>query len=195
MGSMRRANVLPDQGRWSVPRSAATSAAALLLAFCLPVVKADPAGSLPRPPADMQRVLELFTGAWEVRTRTSVPKPADVRSTESWSWVLDQRFVRGDTGVKSDGSQEIVFMTYDPASRGFPFWIYSSSGLWIYLEPGKWNESTRTLEWKSGLVSKVIYASRCSFPDARSRHCVTTAKDLFGRVVLAQESVALRRAP
>src|SRR5262245_38325896 len=78
------------------------------------------------PPAQAQgglNVLDRYRGRWDVTVKIKHPRPAQVTYTETYDWVLDRRFMRGDSGRKSDGSQEIVMATYDRASKGYPFWI------------------------------------------------------------------------
>jgi hypothetical protein len=49
------------------------------------------------------------------------------------------------------------------------------------------------LEWKSPPISDVSYLARCIFADENTRRCTLIIKDWFGRVLLEQESSAVRR--
>ena len=59
------------------------------------------------------KVLDVFRGTWDVSVRTRLPKPTVVTYTETYTWALDQRFLHGDSGRKSDGTQDLVMATYD----------------------------------------------------------------------------------
>jgi hypothetical protein len=143
--------------------------------------------------ADKLRVLDRFRGTWDVTLKTTHPKPSVVTYTETYDWVLDGRFLQGDTGVKSDGVRDTIIGTYDPAGDGYPFWIFSSSGAWFYLPPGSWDEPTRTFRWKNLPNMTVLFESRCVFPDARTRRWSVLVKDWKGSVLLEQEGSAVRR--
>lgn len=139
------------------------------------------------------KVLDVFRGTWDVTVRTRLPKPTVVTYTETYGWALDQRFLHGDSGRKSDGTQDLVMATFDQPSGGYPFWIFSSSGAWVYLAPGVWDEAGRTMVWKNPPNVAVTYVTRCMFPDVRSRRCTTLVKDWKGAVLLDQEASAVRR--
>lgn len=144
-------------------------------------------------PAVQLQVLGRFVGTWQVTTEVRRPKRAVVTHTETYSWDLGGHFLHGDSGIKSDGTRDLVFATYDQASGGYPFWIFSSSGAWFYLAPGKWDEAKRTLTWENPPSLSLTYRSRCVFPDRDTRHCEAQVSDWKGTVVLDQRATAIRR--
>lgn len=150
---------------------------------------------LPADAAEKLKVLDWWVGTWDVTIKTVRPQPSVVTYTETYEWVLDRRFVRGETSRKSDGTEQVSLGTYDQASGGYPFWFFYSTGAWIYLPPGFWDESTRTMEWKHAPNLALTYTTRCVHPDTRTRHCTALVKDWKGSVLLEQEGSAVRRAP
>jgi hypothetical protein len=136
--------------------------------------------------------LEKFLGRWDVRVKTLKPQKPDLTYSETYEWVLDRQFIRAITEGKSDGTQDMVIGGYDPQSHGYPFWIYSSSGSCLSLAPGTWNAQSQIMEWKSPALLDVSYHSRCSFPDANTRRCTLILKNWFGKVLLEQETTAVR---
>ena len=92
--------------------------AALAAAFCL----AEPSAS-----AD-EGALDKFLGRWDVRVKRLQPEKPDVTYTETYEWVLQRKFIRGKTERKSDGTEDVIFAGYDPQTKGYPFWIFSSTG-------------------------------------------------------------------
>lgn len=149
--------------------------------FAVPLAKADEGG------------LENFVGDWDVHVRTLRPKPSEVRYTETYEWVLDGKFLRGQTGRKPDGTRDIIFATYDEQSQGYPFWIFSSSGSYSYLAPGTWDARALIMEWRNPAEFDIVYRSRCHFPDRNNRHCTLLVKDWKGTVLSELEWSAVRR--
>jgi len=137
--------------------------------------------------------LDVFVGRWNVHVKTLQPKKSEVTYTEAYEWVLDGQFLRGQTGRKSDGTEDIIFATYDKQSKGYPFWIFSSSGSFTYLAPGTWDARTRTMEWNNPAEFDIAYRSRCIFPDKNTRHCTLMVKDWKGTVLSEVEWSAIRR--
>lgn len=167
-----------------------------LLKLCLAFAGSWPGAGLAQAEADLARqlaVLERFAGTWDVVVQVRRPVEKTVTYTEVAVLAPGNRLLRGDTGLKSDGQQDWTMTTFDPASGGYPMWIFSSSGAWYHLAPGQWDESQLSLVWKSPPLSPVSHVTRCSFADARTRHCQTLVKDFLGRVMLDQEYTARRR--
>jgi hypothetical protein len=142
--------------------------------------------------ADLQ-VLDMFAGNWDIDAETVQPRPGTARYSERYEWVLDGKFIRGETGRKADGSKDIVFGTYDAQADGYIFWIFSSSGSFIYLPPGTWDERRRTMEWRNPKGFDLNYRSSCRFPDRDNRYCDLIMKDWKGEVVLELKWHAVRR--
>jgi hypothetical protein len=169
--------------------------AALAAGLWVSLVHAQEPAPLPADVAAKLQVLDHFRGTWDATLKTTRPTRSVVTYTETYTWVLGGRFLHGDTGLKSDGVRDTIMGTYDPASGGYPFWIFSSSGVWFYLSPGSWNEASRTLQWKNAHDMTVSYQSRCTFSDAKTRRWSVLVKDWKGSVLLEQEGSAVRREP
>jgi uncharacterized protein DUF1579 len=138
-------------------------------------------------------VLEKFVGRWDVRVKTLQPQKPDLTYIETYEWMLDRKFVRARTEGKTDGTEDMVVGGYDAKTNGYPFWIFSSSGTFMYLAPGTWDARNRTMEWKSPPLFDVSYLGRCTFTDDNTRRCTLVLKNWLGKVLLEQESSAARR--
>ena len=121
------------------------------------------------------------------------PEKSEVTYTETYEWVLDHKFLKGQTDNESHGEKSISYGTYDPNVDGYPFWIFSSTGTYIYLVPGRWDARTRTLEWKNPPDSDLAYVTRVVFTDDRTRRWTVLVKDWKGTVLVQQEGSAVRR--
>src|SRR5262245_45837147 len=138
-------------------------------------------------------LLDKYVGRWDVRVKTLQPQKPDITYIETYEWVLDRKFVRGRTESKTDGTDDMIVVGYDPKTNGYPFWIFSSSGTFLFLAPGSWDARNRILEWKSPPLLDVSYQARCTFPDDNNRRCTLVLKNWLGKVLLEQDSSAIRR--
>ncbi len=164
---------------------------AVVCAVLAAAAAAQPKSGLAPLTAAQRAVLDRFVGTWEVTATTRVPKLAPVKSTFTWGWVLDRRYLRGESNTKSDGSQEMQVLGHD--AGGYPLWIFASSGLALQLGRGEWDESTRTMSWKNAPTDPLLYTTRCTFETASTLRCSGLVKTLAGKVMIDSESVALRR--
>jgi len=140
-------------------------------------------------------VLERFAGTWDVTVKTRRPKASVMTHTLTYEWVLGHRYLLGDSGAKSDGTQDLDMLTYDPQTGNYPLWIFQSSGTSLYLPRGVWDEASRTMTWKSLPTDVVSYATSCTFESATTERCSVLVKNWMGAVLLEQEPVAIRRKP
>jgi len=97
-------------------------------------------------PPEASAVLDRFAGTWDVTLTVRRPKNLVVTYAQTGAWVLNHRYLRGESDVRPDGSQELSMFTYDPQSRTYPLWIFYSSGFVAYLQRGEWSESSRTMD-------------------------------------------------
>jgi hypothetical protein len=66
------------------------------------------------------------------------------------------------------------------------------------LQPQKpdlttWDARNRTMEWKSPPLLDVSYQARCTFTDDNNQRCTLVLKNWLGKVLLEQDSTAIRR--
>lgn len=139
------------------------------------------------------KVLERYIGNWDIQAHTLQPEASTASYQETYEWVLDRKFIRGKTGRKQDGSFDIVFGTYDANADGYPFWIFSSSGSYLYLPPAVWSEHEQAMDWENPSSLDINYRSRCRFPSNDRRQCHMIIKDWKGKVILEMEWTARRR--
>jgi hypothetical protein len=180
----RRLRVLP---------SVACRYGGVMTLFSILLVRAVTAQSSRALPAGARAVLERFVGTWDVTLTVKKPKAAVVTYKLNNVWVLDDHFLSGDTGIKSDGSRERSMFGYDPATRTYPLWIFYTSGVVAYLQRGEWDETTRTMNWHGAAADPVQYKSRCRFESDTTLHCSTQVGDGRGGTGIDFESVARRR--
>jgi hypothetical protein len=173
-------------------RAAVACGGVIALAWGLfaPAAMAQPASALP---TAARAVLDRFAGTWQVTVTVSKPRAAVVNYVQRNTWVLDDHFLQGDTGIKSDGSHELSMFGYDPIARTYPLWIFYASGVTAYLQRGEWDEKTRTMSWRSGATDPIQFESRCRFESATVLRCATRVGDGRGGTSIEFESAAQRR--
>jgi hypothetical protein len=169
---------------------------AIGVGLLLRTLPAWPQSAVPTPGPEIDAalgVLDRLRGSWQVTVKSRQPKAADVTYVQTNEWVLGHRFIRGDTGRKSDQTQDISMLTYDAAAGGYPLWIFSSSGVVLFLAPGKWDEARRTMRWTNPPFVALSYRLDCDYSDPTRHRCTSVVKNMVGKVVLDQETVAVRR--
>jgi uncharacterized protein DUF1579 len=137
--------------------------------------------------------LAKYIGRWDVRVKNLQPKGPDVTYIENYQWVLQRKFIRATTEGKSDGTEDLIVAGYDPKTKGYPFWIFSSSGTYVYLPSAAWDARQRIMTWENPPQMDITYRLRCIFPDDNNRRCTLITKDWKGKVLIEQESSAVRR--
>lgn len=93
--------------------------------------------------------LELFLGTRDVefihRPSLTVPQGSTAKGTMSGRWILDGRFLLGET--KLPNFQSLWVMGYDTNKQAFRYVLFGSNGR-IDEFIGQWNEPARVFDWK-----------------------------------------------
>jgi hypothetical protein len=143
-------------------------------------------------PAQLE-VLDRLRGTWDVTVRSHTPQPGIVTYTETYEWVLDRQFLRGETTVKSDGTQDMSMTTYDAATGGYRFWYFNSKGTNFDLPSGTWDAKAQAMEWKNGPTLPFSFTARWTFANDNTRRFTVRIKDMRGKVLWDLEGTAVRR--
>lgn len=139
-----------------------------------------------------ENALDLLVGRWDVEVTNLKPKKSKLTYSETYRWTLNRQFLHGETSNKSDGNKDVVYATYDRKVKGYHFWVFSSTGSFVYLPPATWNSRTRTMEWRNLPNSDISYHTLVVFPDDKTRHWTLIVKDWKGSVLQQQEGRAVR---
>lgn len=142
-----------------------------------------------------KEVLDRYLGQWDVVVKTLKPSPSEMRYQETYRWILNGQFIEGKSTHASGGGEDLVVGTYDKQSKGYPFWVFSSSGTYLYLAPASWDPASQTMEWRSPPNSDIFYHTRVTFTGDNSRRWTVLVKDWKGTVLLQQRGRAERRRP
>lgn len=147
----------------------------------------------PQATAAQLKILDRLLGTWDVRVTVRAPLPGIVTYAETYEWVLDRQFLRGETTVKSDGTKDLTLTTYDAAAGSYRLWAFNSKGTAIELPSGSWDTGSQSMEWKSVPNMQISFSGRWTFPDANTRKWTARLKDWKGQVLLDLEGTCIRR--
>lgn len=102
-----------------------------------------------QPIPDEVKKLDVFVGTRDVefiqRPSLTVPQGSTAKGTMSGRWILDGRFLLGETKLPSFQSQWV--MGYDTNKNAFRYVLFGSNGR-IDENIGQWNEAERVFDWK-----------------------------------------------
>jgi hypothetical protein len=129
-----------------------------------------------------------------VKVNRRQPPPAgEITYVETFDWILDGRFLRGESSRKSDGGKSLSILWFDLFTKTYRFVIFDASGLAVELPPPAWNEQTQTMQWKSGALTPTSYTGQATFKDRNTIQWKSLWKDWKGRVLLDLEGTSIRR--
>jgi len=101
------------------------------------------------PIPDEMKKLDLFIGQKDVefihRPSVLVPQGSTAKGTASGQWILDGRFLLGQTTLPN--FQSMWVMGYDTNKKAFRYVLFGSNGR-IEENIGQWNEAERVFDWK-----------------------------------------------
>lgn len=101
------------------------------------------------PIPDEVKKLEIFVGTRDVefinRPSLTSPQGNTAKGTMSGRWILDGRFLMGET--KLPAFQSLWVMGYDTNKKAFRYVLFGSNGR-LDENIGQWNEAERVFDWK-----------------------------------------------
>jgi hypothetical protein len=147
----------------------------------------------PRATPAQLKVLDRLLGTWDVRVTVRAPFPGTVTYAETYAWVLDRQFLRGETTVKSDGTQDFSMTTFDAAAGSYHVWVFTTSTGAYELPLGTWDAQTQSMDWTSGPNTQLSFTSRWTFPDVNTRRWTARLKDWKGQVIIDLDGTCIRR--
>ena len=146
-------------------------------------------------PAEL-KVLDRMIGDWDA---VSTMKPAEwtpdgdrTTSTITRKWILDGRFIM-DTSIHSNGEESIALFGFDPNSKAYQSWWFSSDGN-RNTSTGSWNEKALTLSCASELDDGKTMRTLLRFANRNQEVWEFKVTDADGKVYFDMDIVATRRA-
>lgn len=102
-----------------------------------------------QPIPDEVKKLDVFVGTRDVefinRPSLTSPQGSTTKGTMSGRWILDGRFLMGETKLPT--FQSLWVMGYDTNKKAFRYVLFGSNGT-IAENIGQWNEAEQVFDWK-----------------------------------------------
>ena len=160
-----------------------------LLVISNPVNAADP---------DPLEPFKLRVGTWTVKTVSRkaewTPKTVTTTVTEKIQFVLDKKFIQGNTTVKEDDHKALWLANYEPATKTYHFWHFDNKASYPRGKTiGRWDTRTRIMTWTSNLGNGFISTAIWTFPSADSFKWAYKIRNREGTLLLDLSAVATRK--
>ncbi len=133
------------------------------------------------PIPDEVRKLEVFVGTRDVefinRPSLTSPHESTAKGTMSGRWILDGRFLMGETKLPT--FQSLWIMGYDTNKKAFRYVLFGSNGR-IDENIGQWNEAEKSFAWKGvGVPDGATRTSTTRHADGGrvESHIITKTRD------------------
>jgi hypothetical protein len=142
-------------------------------------------------------ILNKMRGNWKVTAIRHYPDPKTITYDENFDWVLNRRFLRGETSQKSDGTKSMSMIWYDLNKKAYRFMIFDSTsgpgGEGAELPPATWNEKTQTMEWDTRIFPFGGYTGYLRFLNNDMIQWNGVFKDWSHRIIVDVDGTSIRR--
>ena len=129
-------------------------------------------------------VLNRLVGSWDAVAVAKAAEwtPKEVRTTSkvTRTWVLDGQMVM-DTSLVSDGRESLSFIGYEPQTKTYRMWWFSSAGAFS-VSTGEWNAATATMSFRIAQDNGHVARSTMRFLDANRHIQNVTITDIHGKL-------------
>ena len=143
------------------------------------------------------RILDKWRGNWRVTARFNKPNAKTVTYDEHYDWVMNGRFLRGETSQQPDGNTTMMMMWYEENIKSYRILYFfskpTSVGLVGEPPPATWNEQTQTMEANAFFFGFGGYTGRETFLNKDTIKWNIVVKDWKGVVTLDMEGTNIRR--
>ncbi len=146
-------------------------------------------------PYDLKQ-LKARIGTWDsemtVKPAAWTPEGAHLECVVVTQPILKGRFIRS---TYSAGDYEFLAVaTYDAKEKVYRLWMYDSMGAFPKGDNcGKWNATSRTIDWRNDQGDGTVSTSKWHFVDDDHFQWSAVVKDKDGKVCLDLEGKGTRR--
>ena len=122
--------------------------------------------------------------AWNPQQRTVMGK-------ENIQWILDDKFIQGDTTME-DGTKGHWLMTYDPEAKVYRNWFFSSTSFPKGDSIGRWNSELEQMEFEFKFDENLYGQMRFQFVNDNKLEWEVTIHDDGGQLMMETIGVQTR---
>lgn len=122
--------------------------------------------------------------AWNPQQRTVMGK-------EKIQWILDEKFIQGDTTME-DGTKGHWLMTYDPEAKVYRNWFFSNTSFPKGDSIGRWNSELEQMEFEFKFDENLYGQMRFQFMNDNKLEWEVTIHDDGGQLMMETIGVQTR---
>ena len=122
--------------------------------------------------------------AWNPQQRTVMGK-------ENIQWILDDKFIQGDTTME-DGTKGHWLMTYDPEAKVYRNWFFSNTSFPKGDSIGRWNSELEQMEFEFKFDENLYGQMRFQFVNDNKLEWEVTIHDDGGQLMMETIGVQTR---
>ena len=119
------------------------------------------------------------------------PQQITVMGEENIQWILDNKFIRGDTTME-DGTKGHWLMTYDPEAKVYRNWFFSNTSFPKGDSIGRWNSELEQMEFEFEVDENLYGQMRFQFMNDNKLQWEVTIHDDGGQLMMETVGVQTR---
>ncbi|MBT4723343.1 MAG: hypothetical protein HOA14_18810 [Planctomycetaceae bacterium] len=119
------------------------------------------------------------------------PQQITVMGEENIQWVLDNKFIQGDTTME-DGTKGHWLMTYDPEAKVYHNWFFSNTSFPKGDSIGRWNSELEQMEFEFEVDENLYGQMRFQFINDNKLEWEVTIHDDGGQLMMETVGVQTR---
>ena len=119
------------------------------------------------------------------------PQQITVMGEENIQWILDNKFIQGDTTME-DGTKGHWLMTYDPEAKVYRNWFFSNTSFPKGDSIGRWNSELEQMEFEFEVDENLYGQMRFQFMNDNKLEWEVTIHDDGGQLMMETVGVQTR---
>ena len=119
------------------------------------------------------------------------PQQITVMGEENIQWILDNKFIQGDTTME-DGTKGHWLMTYDPEAKVYRNWFFSNTSFPKGDSIGRWNSELEQMEFEFEVDENLYGQMRFQFMNDNKLEWEVTIHDDSGQLMMETSGVQTR---
>ena len=119
------------------------------------------------------------------------PQQITVMGEENIQWILDNKFIQGDTTME-DGTKGHWLMTYDPEAKVYRNWFFSNTSFPKGDSIGRWNSELEQMEFEFEVDENLYGQMRFQFMNDNKLEWGVTIHDDGGQLMMETVGVQTR---
>ena len=141
--------------------------------------------------APLRRRIGTWSNKIVQKKSTWNPQQITVMGEENIQWILDNKFIQGDTTME-DGTKGHWLMTYDPEAKVYRNWFFSNTSFPKGDSIGRWNSELEQMEFEFEVDENLYGQMRFQFMNDNKLEWEVTIHDDGGQLMMETVGVQTR---